>query len=169
MATRETSVARPHRWSAEKRRRSFGSPLMVADSLKRQAARLNHCTLDKPAREYAPLLSPQKVSEARNHGGAVGDVAVQMLADPENAMRTAMHLLGVARSVVGDTRTDLLDVLCKEQRADSAEDIAQADVMADRSDENLRRYIEQADAALAALQEARDAAARELETRKGGE
>jgi hypothetical protein len=150
--------------SKEKPRRMFGaSPLVRAQRIRDDAARLNRQTLVRPAKCYAPLLSPQKVSGAKHNGGAVADVAIQMLACPDAALRVAMHLLGVARGITqtADLRP-LAVLLCEEQRPDGKEDDAQVDLLRDENPETLRTYIERADEAMAALQRSRDAAARRL-------
>ena len=170
MSTHATSRAWAPR-SNESRRLPFGpSPLLRADRLRRAASRHNRATLTGSACEYSPLLSPQKLSDARSdRGGALGDVFVQMLADPTHAMHTAMTVLGVARSLVSECdKRPLHVVLCEEQRPDGREDDAQVDLLADENPETLRAYIERADEAMAALQVARDRAAKRLEEMERG-
>jgi hypothetical protein len=114
-------------------------------------------------------VSSQKLSALRQNGGAVGDVAALMIARPEHALRIASHLLSKARLLSTDPHGCMLAVLCAEQRADSDEDCAQADLLASPdSPIAMREYVRLADNALAQLQAARDVVGRRLAVKESG-
>lgn len=114
-------------------------------------------------------VSSQRLSDGRETGGAVGQVAVEMIAMPEHALRIAKHLLAVARGLAAAEYRCMIDVLCAEQRPDSAEDIAQTDLLADPDNPAaMREYLRQNEAAQAGLQEAHDVVARRLREKEAG-
>ena len=60
-----------------------------------------------------------------------------MVADPHRAHDVLEHL----RSVIAQRpQQSLVTLILAEQKSDSAEDVSQAEVLAEQSDENLLRY-----------------------------
>lgn len=140
-----------------------GSPNVRADQLRESAARVNTLCLIRPAKCYAPFLSPQKVSEARNRGGALGDLAVQLAADPMNARRYIAWLEAQARALTVAVDGCLRSALLSEAQADAREDVSGTEVLANPDDPDaLRRHIDNLDDAIAEAQRVRDLASRRL-------
>jgi hypothetical protein len=152
----------------ETRRQYFSpSPLLRAEALRADAARVMRDVFQQGAKRY-PLLSPQKLSEARNRGGSLGEVAVMMLAEPAAAHRMAEWLAVTARMVNGQADTRPLPVvLMSEADASREKDAARERAQADPSPENLRRYLRALVIAQAETQKTIDAIRLALEMEGG--
>lgn len=161
-----------HRWSGNrgKRRPVSAASVHVRQAMARMAAATLYEELFPKGTKLSQYgIASQKLSDGREEtrGGAVGDVAALMLARPDTAMEIALHLLGVAESVATGSDACLIAVLCEEQSADGAEDVAQVQLLASPDCvEALRAYIAAADAADAARRVARNVAARKAAERE---
>jgi hypothetical protein len=126
---------------------------------RQRAADLMREAFPRARKKYA-LVTAKKLSHARVTGGPAGEMVTLFHANPKEALRIAHWLLGEARMVVNSEGRCFREVSCEEQRADGREDNAQADALANESIETLDAYIREGTAAVAALEEAIDAARR---------
>ena len=103
MATTQSTIGPNRRWSNEKPAHLFNT----SDSLRAKASCVYRYAATRKARAYAPLVSPQKLSDGINRGGSLGDVAVQMLAlrragaTVEQVQAFATYVQGVADALTG--------------------------------------------------------------------
>jgi hypothetical protein len=165
------TVTRRHWPSTESIRRSFTpSPLVRIEALRQEAAALSTRLLTRPAKQYRPFLSPQKLSELRKRGGSVGDVSVVMLADPPIAQMIAAYIQGVADSIT--LGADCVVMAAREnQHDDSAQDNARTELLAAIAEDRLtagelEALVAACDAQIASTRVLRRAAAAKIgETR----
>lgn len=161
-----SNVALPSWYSHETRWPLSGSSVLLRIQRERErAAHLMTCLYPR-GRKVRPISS-QKLSVARETGGAVGDVAALMVADPASALQVAEYLASVARSLSSRAMPPLGCVLLIETRADAEEDVAQDALRNEETPESLRNYIDAARRAKAALESAIDAAEKRLREVEG--
>jgi len=154
--------------------RYFGpSPLCRVERIRENAARLNRQLLKRPAKQYAPLLSPQGLSELRHRGGCVAGMGVLFLAEPAAAQVFAAHVQGLADMVSGNAREVVMAARLAD-KDDGAEDRARHELLAAMADQKLtvkelRELVDACDAQIASTRTLRHAAAELLETMERGE
>lgn len=115
-----------------------------------------------PRRTKIIGVPSQKLSQLRETGGCIGETAALMEADPKRAYEVFEHL----RSFLPRApQRALIDLILAEQRSDSAEDIAQSELLADMTPEKLAAYRDNLRAAIADAQRLLDAVNHELQER----
>jgi hypothetical protein len=99
------------------------------------------------------FMNGQKMTEARQRGGALGEVLVQMYGNPELAQPYVARVVTFGLWVTSKHRVCPVRAARAEQAKDASEDIAHTELLLDPNNiQKIDRCIEESEGAIAAMQ-----------------